>query len=63
MASGAEQVECTVDGEKWVQPPFPYQAKCLQWIRDERAALSPADREDADRLLAGTGCEALFADA
>ncbi len=63
VASGAEQVECTVDGEKWVQPPFPYQAKCLQWIRDERAALSPADREDADRLLAGTGCEALFADA
>jgi len=60
VASGAQQVECNVDGEKWVQPPFPYQAKCLQWIREERAALSDADRADADRLLAGTGCEALF---
>jgi len=62
VASGAEQVECTVDGEKWGQPPFPYQAKCLQWIRDERAALSVDDRVDVDRLLAGSGCEALFAD-
>ena len=61
VASGAEQVDCIVDGEKWVQPPFPYQAKCLQWIRDERAALSADDRADVDRLLAGTGCEALFA--
>lgn len=62
VASGAEQVECTVDGEKWVQPPFPYQAKCLKWIREERAALSTPDRADLDRLLAGTGCEALFAE-
>lgn len=60
IASGAERVDCIVDGEKWIQPPFPYQAKCLQWIREERAALSAADRADLDGLLSGTGCEALF---
>jgi hypothetical protein len=62
VESGAAQVDCIIDGEKWVQPPFPYQRKCLQWIRDERAALSGADRTDLDGLLAGTGCEALFSD-
>ncbi|MCP4036805.1 MAG: glutathione S-transferase family protein [bacterium] len=60
VARGAEQVECTVDGEKWVQPAFPYQAKCLKWIREQRSALAQEDRADLDRLLAGTGCEALF---
>lgn len=60
VAKGAEQVECVVDGEKWVQPSFSYQAKCLRWIREERDALSAGDRRDLDRLLEGTGCEALF---
>lgn len=60
VEGGAAQVDCVVDGEKWVQPPFPYQHKCLQWIRAERAALSVADRADLDRLLADTGCEVLF---
>ena len=63
VASGAEQVDCIIDGEKWIQPSFPYQAKCLRWIREERAALSAADRADLDGLLSGTGCEALFSDA
>jgi glutathione S-transferase len=59
-ASGSKQVDCIVDGEKWVQPTFPYQAKCLGWLRDEREALSSDDRADLDKILAGTGCEALF---
>ena len=62
IASGAEQVDCIVDGERWIQPPFPYQAKCLKWIREERAALTATDRADLDGLLSGTGCEALFPD-
>jgi hypothetical protein len=32
----------------------------LQWLREARAALAPADRGAVDALLAGTGCEALF---
>jgi hypothetical protein len=43
------------------QGTFPYQVKCLAWLRAQRAALSDADREAVDALLAGTGCEALFA--
>ncbi len=61
LMSGAESVETTVDGQPWTQPPFPYQAKCLRWLRDSRAALSPAPQAAVDAALAGTGCEALFA--
>jgi hypothetical protein len=58
--AGAEMVEASIDDRPWVQKTFPYQAKCLRWLREEHAALAPADRDDADALLAGTGCEALF---
>jgi len=61
LAAGAEQVVCTIDGARWEQKPFPYQAKCLRWLREGRAALEPADRHWVDGVLAGTGCEALFA--
>ena len=60
LASGAEQVDCTIDGARWVQKPFPYQGKCLTWLRECHAALSPDDRAFVDRVLDGTGCEALF---
>jgi glutathione S-transferase len=60
LARGADRVECEVAGRKWVQTPFPYQGRCLTWLREARAALAPADRAAVDALLAGTGCEALF---
>ena len=58
--SGSERVEAVVDGEPWVQPPFPYQAKCLQWVRQEYARLDGTDRDYVDGILTGTGCESLF---
>lgn len=61
VQTGAEQVETTIDGKAWVQQPFPYQAKCLMWLRQEYAALDAAARAQADAAMAGTGCEALFA--
>ena len=61
LARGAERVECTIDGRPWVQTPFPYQAKCLRWLRDGYASLAGAERRAVDALLAGTGCERLFA--
>ncbi len=61
LESGAERVECEIDGAPWVQRPFPYQGKCLGWLREAHAGLAPEDRACVDALLAGTGCERLFA--
>ena len=61
LARGAERVDCEIDGRKWTQKPFPYQGKCLGWLREARAALAPGDRAFVDETLAGTGCERLFA--
>lgn len=62
FARGAEHVEATIDGRPWTQQPFPYQKKCLGWLREGRAALGADDRHALDALLTGTGCEALFAE-
>ncbi len=61
LERGAERVEAEIDGQRWVQQPFPYQAKCLAWLREARASLSETERAAVDALLAGTGCEQLFA--
>jgi len=60
IESGAERVETTIDGRPWTQKPFPYQAKCLRWLRERHAALGADDRTKVNEILAGTGCEALF---
>ena len=60
IRSGAENVEAEIDGRKWRQPPFPYQAKCLVALREAYHALTADSRTRIDGLLAGTGCEALF---
>jgi glutathione S-transferase len=60
LATGAASLDTEVDGQPWTQPPFAYQAKCLQWLRASRGALSAPDRAMVDAVLAGTGCEALF---
>jgi len=60
LSRGAAQVECEIDGRKWVQKPFPYQGKCLGWLRERYAGLSSDDRGTVDALLDGTGCEPLF---
>ncbi len=61
IEEGLPEVETEVDGRTWTQEPFPYQAKCLQWIRVEYVKLDEQDRERVDALLAGTGCERLVA--
>ncbi len=61
LEKGLEDFVATVEGKPWRQQTFPYQAKCLKWMRDDYAALSPADRASVDRILTGTGCEKLFA--
>jgi len=60
VAEAAERVEMTLDGRPWEQNPFPYQVKCLRWLKEAYANLEEVDRNRIDDLLAGTGCEALF---
>jgi glutathione S-transferase len=60
LERGAEKVETRIAGRTWVQKPFPYQGKCLAWLRESYAALPPDARKSVDGLLAGTGCEALM---
>ncbi len=61
VEAGQDEMRATIDGAPWQQKPFPYQAKCLRWLREAREALSDDDRRAFDALVAGTGCEAIFA--
>jgi glutathione S-transferase len=60
VQGGAAQVEAEIDGRPWVQQPFPYQAKCLMWLREEHAALDRPARAAVAAALDGTGCDLLF---
>ena len=62
VAEGVDAFEAAVDGKPWAQRTFPYQAKCVMWLRDAYASLDPAARRTVDTLLEGTGCEILVAD-
>lgn len=61
VASGAAEASTEVDGEPWTQQPFPYQAKCLGWLREAHAALPGPARSQTDALLGPAGLSALFA--
>jgi len=55
LKAGAGRVETEIDGRAWVQQPFPYQGRCLQWLRESFHALAPADRERVRALLEPAG--------
>lgn len=60
LQAGAENMQTTIDGKPWEQPTFPYQARCLAWIREEYQKLAAQDRVQVDQILAGTGCEEML---
>ncbi|NNE57840.1 MAG: glutathione S-transferase [Hellea sp.] len=60
VMDGDKTFETTVDGAKWTQPTFKYQAKTLGWIRDAYFNLKPKDQKQVDEILKGSGCEALL---
>ena len=60
LKAGAERVETEIDGRAWVQNPFPYQGKCLKWLREEFAALGAADQKAAMDVLNAAGCGVLI---
>jgi hypothetical protein len=61
VMAGASEVTAQVDGQAWTQNPFPYQAKCLGWLRQSRAELPDAARARVDAVLAPAGLAGLFA--
>ncbi len=61
LENSLDSVTTVVEGKPWVAEPFPYQGKCLQWLRIAYARLTEEDRGRFDAILAGTGCDALFA--
>lgn len=63
IKGGAAQVETTIDGLPWTQQPFPYQAKCVAWLRQSHAALPDPARAVVDAILDDTGCAPLIRDA
>lgn len=60
LASGAAEVRTEVDGLAWTQSPFPYQGKCLQWLRASYAKLDADARSAVDPLLRQGGLAAIF---
>jgi len=60
LQAGQEQMEAIIDGKPWVQPTFPYQAKCLMWIKEEYQKLGSNEQYHVDIALRDTGCEAML---
>ena len=63
VKSKSERVETEVDGLPWIQNAFPYQAKCVGWLRDEFRSLSSSDSKAASDILESAGCAALIGDS
>ncbi|HYM31986.1 MAG TPA: glutathione S-transferase N-terminal domain-containing protein [Candidatus Cybelea sp.] len=56
IEAGKESFALTLMGQRYAQGTFRYQQKCLNWLRDELAALSGLPRERTLRALRETGC-------
>ena len=60
VLDGEKTWESEIDGCKWTQQTFPYQAKCLKWINEEFQSLSETDQARVKKLISNTGCELLL---
>jgi glutathione S-transferase len=54
--AGKKEFSLTLLGATYKQGTFKYQVKCLNWLREEYAALEGAARERVDSALKETGC-------
>ena len=58
--NGQEVWETQIDNSPWKQKTFPYQAKCLNWIKEEFSKLSNSDKNIVKDYLSGTGCNKIL---
>ena len=62
VVAGADEMVAEIDGQEWRQNPFPYQAKCLRWLREAYEELADTDRRALASVLEQTSLIALFSD-
>ena len=55
-AAGKPMVETEIDGLPWSQQTFPYQVKCVQWLRQSFAALPDRAQTTVRDLLGASDC-------
>lgn len=60
VSSGQERLLTQLDGRAWEQNPFPYQDKCLRWIRQLFSELPQEASERVSKLVQDTGIEPLL---
>lgn len=60
ITEGEETWETEIDGSTWKQKTFPYQAKCLFWIKEEVKKLNNQNLKVLLNALDKTGCEKLL---
>ena len=60
LERGDEIWEMLIDDAVWKQKTFPYQAKCLNWIKNEFSLLDKEDKKRVLGFLDGTGCEIIL---
>ena len=60
LQAADKHMETTIDGKPWEQPAFPYQGRCLGWIKEEYQKLGSGDKAQVDHILVDTGCEEML---
>lgn len=60
LSKGEESFTTTLGGQQWSQPVFPYQAKCLNVLREKAARLSAADQATVKTILEDSSGSVLF---
>ena len=60
IKSGEDTFELKLNNINWKQKTFPYQAKCLSWIKNEAKKLNKESIKELLCVLDKTGCEKLF---
>ena len=59
ISKGEKDWSVDLVGYPWKQKSFPYQAKCLDWIRDEFRNLDNENQEKVLDFLTATNCQSL----
>ena len=59
IEKGKKEWEIDLDNGKWKQKSFPYQAKCLAWIKEEYEKLDIKEKDEVLSFLKLNNCEML----